>query len=95
MKDRYSLLGIDTAWTRFDSTHDGGSSAFRARLRALEVSAAGLNLAPESVHLAAELAALEPALEFDDRVALIVLILVSLVALQEGSTRFPVTGLNL
>ena len=92
MKDRYSLLGIDTAWTRFDSAHDGGSSAFRARLRALEVSAAGLNLAPESVHLAAELAALEPALKFDDRIALIVLILVSLVALQEGSTRFPVTG---
>jgi exodeoxyribonuclease V alpha subunit len=92
VKDRYSLLGIDTAWTRFDSAHDGGSSAFRARLRALEVSAAGLNLAPESVHLAAELAALEPALKFDDRIALIVLILVSLVALQEGSTRFPVTG---
>ena len=92
MKDRYSLLGIDTAWTRFDSAHDGGSSAFRARLRALEVSAAGLNLAPESVHLAAELAALEPALEFDDRITLIILILVSLVAIQEGSTRFPVTG---
>ena len=92
MKDRYSLLGIDTAWTRFDSSRDGRSSAFRSRLRALEVSAAGLNLAPESVHLAAELAALEPALEFDDRVALIILILVSLVALQEGSTRFPVTG---
>jgi exodeoxyribonuclease V alpha subunit len=92
VKDRYSLLGIDTAWTHFDSTHDGGSSAFGARLRALEVSAAGLNLAPESVHLAAELAALEPALEFDDRIALIILILVSLVAIQEGSTRFPVTG---
>jgi exodeoxyribonuclease V alpha subunit len=92
VKDRYSLLGIDTAWTRFDSTHDGGSSTFRARLRALEISAAGLNLAPESVHLAAELAALEPALEFDDRIALIILILVSLVAIQEGSTRFPVTG---
>jgi len=92
VKDRYSLLGIDTAWTRFDSAHDGGSSTFRARLRALEISAAGLNLAPESVHLAAELAALEPALEFDDRIALIILILVSLVAIQEGSTRFPVTG---
>jgi len=92
VKDRYSLLGIDAAWTRFDSTHDGGRSAFRTRLRELEVSAAALNLAPESVHLAAELAALEPALEFDDRLALIILILVSLVALQEGSTRFPVTG---
>ncbi len=62
-------------------------------MRALEHAVAGLNLVPETVHLAAELAALEPALEADDRMALIVLILVSLVALQEGSTRFPVTGL--
>jgi exodeoxyribonuclease V alpha subunit len=61
-------------------------------MRALEHAVAGLNLVPEIVHLAAELAALEPALEADDRMALIVLILVSLVALQEGSTRFPVTG---
>ena len=83
---------MDTAWRRFDSARGGGRSAFDARMRALEVSVAGLNLAPESVHLAAELAALEPALEADDRIALIVLILVSLVALQEGSTRFPVTG---
>ena len=61
-------------------------------MRALESAVAGLNLVPETVHLAAELAALEPALEADERMALIVLILVSLVALQEGSTRFPVTG---
>src|SRR5580692_12023540 len=92
MTDRYSLLGMDTAWRRFESARDGSNSIFDTRMRSLEVSAAGLNLAPESVHLAAELAALEPALEFDDRLALIVLILVSLVALQEGSTRFPVTG---
>ena len=61
-------------------------------MRSLEVSVSGLNLAPESVHLAAELAAFEPALKDDDRIALIVLVLVSLVALQDGSTRFPVTG---
>ena len=61
-------------------------------MRALEVAVAGLNLAPETVHLAAELAGLEPALGADERIALIVLIVVSLVALQEGSTRFPVTG---
>ncbi len=61
-------------------------------MRGLEASAAALNLAPETVHLAAELAALEPALGADERVALIMLILVSLIALQEGSTRFPVTG---
>jgi exodeoxyribonuclease V alpha subunit len=83
---------MDTAWRRFDSARDGGRSTFNARMRALEVSVSELNLAPESVHLAAELAALEPALKDDDRIALIVLILVSLVALQDGSTRFPVTG---
>jgi len=92
MNDRYSLLGMDTTWRRFESAHGGGRSAFDARMRALEVAVGGLNLAPETVHLAAELAELEPALEADDRMALIVLILVSLVALQEGSTRFPVTG---
>ncbi len=92
MKDKYSLLGLDTARARFSSAYDGDRSAFDTRMRALEVSVAGLNLVPESVHLAAELAALEPALEADDRMALIVLILISLIALQEGSTRFPVTG---
>src|SRR5579862_9920877 len=89
MTDRYSLLGMDTAWRRFESARGGTNSA---RLRSLEASVAGLNLAPETVYLAAELAALEPALEADERMTLIVLILVSLVALQEGSTRFPVTG---
>ena len=92
MSDRYSLLGMDTAWRRFESARGGGNSIFDARMRALEVSVAGLNLAPETVHLAAELAALEPALEADERMTLIVLILISFVALQEGSTRFPVTG---
>ena len=91
MNDRYPLLGLNTAFRRFSSADDGRST-FNTRLRALEAAAAGLNLAPESVHLAAELAALESALEADERVALIVLILVSLLALQEGSTRFPVTG---
>ncbi|MGH7926149.1 MAG: exodeoxyribonuclease V subunit alpha [Candidatus Binatus sp.] len=83
---------MDTAWRRFDSARGGGRSAFDTRLRALGVSVAALNLAPETVHLAAELAALDSALEANDRIALIVLILISLVALQEGSTRFPVTG---
>jgi len=92
VKDRYSTLGLDTAWQRFGAATDGRHSTFDERLRALETAAAGLNLTAESVHLAAELAALEPALETDERLALIVLVLISLVALQEGSTRFPVTG---
>jgi exodeoxyribonuclease V alpha subunit len=83
---------MDTASRRFASRADGERSAFNDRMRALEAAAAAFNLAPESVHLAAELAALEPALTEDDRIALIVLILISLIALQEGSTRFPVTG---
>src|SRR6204780_1162358 len=91
MNDRYPLLGLNTAFRRFSSADDGRST-FNTRLRALEAAAAGLNLAPGAVHLAPELGALESALEADERVALIVLILVSLLALQEGSTRFPVTG---
>jgi exodeoxyribonuclease V alpha subunit len=92
MNDRYSLLGMNTAWRRFESSRGVSHSSFDARIRALEGAVAALNLVPETIHLAAELAALEPALEADDRMALIVLILVSLIALQEGSTRFPVTG---
>jgi len=92
VSDRYSLIGMDTAWRRFKSARGGGPSTFDARMRALESAVVGLNLVPETVHLAAELAALEPALEADERMALIVLILVSLAGLQEGSTRFPVTG---
>ena len=83
---------MDTAWRRFDSARGRGYSAFAKTMRTLETAAVELNLAPESVHLAAELAALEPALEADERIALICLILVSLAALNEGSTRFPVVG---
>src|ERR1700756_2456402 len=83
---------MDTAWRRFDSARGRGHSAFARAMRALEAAAVELNLAPESVHLAAELATFEPALEADERIALILLILVSLAALNEGSTRFPVVG---
>src|SRR5713226_4622949 len=83
---------MDTAWRRFDQARGGGHSAFDEKIRALETAAAGLNLEPESVHLAAEIAALEPALDADERISLIVLVLISLTALQEGSTRFPVVG---
>ena len=92
MKSDYSLLGMDTAWRRFETARGGGHSAFANKMRALEAAAVGLNLGSESVHLAAEIAGFEPALEADDRIALIALILVSLAALNEGSTRFPVVG---
>jgi exodeoxyribonuclease V alpha subunit len=91
VKEQYPLLGLDTAVRRFDASY-AGRSEFHACLRGLEASAASVNLAPEFVHLAAELAALEPALEADERIALIVLILVTFASLQDGSTRFPVAG---
>jgi exodeoxyribonuclease V alpha subunit len=91
LKSEYSLFGMDTAWSRFDY-RGTGQSALEEKMRALEAAAAGLNLGSESVHLAAEIAAFEPALGADERIALITLILVSLAALQEGSTRFPVVG---
>jgi len=83
---------MDTAWRRFESAREGRDSAFDKTMRALEAAAVGLNLEREAVHLAAEIAAFEPALEAEERIALIVLGLVSMVALQEGSTRFPVVG---
>src|SRR6202795_4976413 len=83
---------MDTAWRRFESARDGRDSAFENTMRALEAAAVGLNLEREAVHLAAEIAAFEAALEADERMALIVLGLVSMAALQEGSTRFPVVG---
>jgi exodeoxyribonuclease V alpha subunit len=92
LKSEYALLGMDTAWQRFDSARGGRKSAFDEKIRALEAAAVGLNLEPEAVHLAAEIASFGPALEADERIALIVLTLVSLAALQEGSTRFPVVG---
>ncbi len=83
---------MDTAWERFQTARGGPGSEFPGRMRALESAVASLNLAPECVHLASELAALEPDLEVNERLTLIALILVSLAALQEGSTRFPVVG---
>jgi len=63
MSDRYSLLGMDTAWRRFESARGGSKSIVDAP----HALARGLRRQPQSrpetVHLAAELAALEPALE--------------------------------
>lgn len=92
MSSPYPLLGMDTAWRRFDAGRSDSHSLFAARLRTLEAAVPAVNLTPDTVHLAAEIAGLEPDLHDDERLALIVLILVSLAALSEGSTRFPVVG---
>jgi exodeoxyribonuclease V alpha subunit len=76
--------------TAKDGTH--GPGRFEALRREIESGAQTLNLGPGSVDLAAEIASLEPDLDHDQRVALILLVVVSLAALEEGSTRLPVTG---
>jgi exodeoxyribonuclease V alpha subunit len=93
MKPLYSLLAMDTAWQR-DARAARGATQFENNLARLRTSAAELGLDAGAVHLAAEIAALEPGFERDDdsRFALIVLIVMSQAALAQGSTRFPVSG---
>ncbi len=91
---RYAMLGMATAWRRFEARglEGGAQREFERCLRQMETSAEQLNLAPESVHLAAEIAAFEPALDHEDRLALILVVTMSLAALEEGSTRLAVGG---
>ncbi len=94
MDERYRHLGLTTAWMRDqasgDARDDGGE--FRRRLRQIEAGASALNLESAAIHVAAEIAALEPDLDDERRLVLILLIAASMVALQEGSTRLPVVG---
>jgi exodeoxyribonuclease V alpha subunit len=93
MNSKYAMLGFDTASRRFERGRGGAahSELWRA-LGNLQAGAERVNLGADSIHLAAEIAALEPGLDEPSHLALIVLILISLAALEEGSTRFPVTG---
>jgi exodeoxyribonuclease V alpha subunit len=90
--DKYQRLALRGAWRRFEISGGGRTGDLENRLRALEEKVGDLNLERDAVHLAAELAALEPHLDDDARFALIVLTMVTLAALAQGSTRFPVTG---
>lgn len=96
MRDRdrpYAMLGLATAWRQFETNRVGGAEReFERCLRQMESASERLNLAPESIHLAAEIAAFEPALDHEDRLALILLVTMSLAALEEGSTRLAIGG---
>jgi exodeoxyribonuclease V alpha subunit len=83
-----ALLGTSTAWTGFR----GGSRTLENRFALLRERVELLNLEPDCVHLAAEIAALEPDLNEEDRIALVLLILASLAAIREGSTRLPLSA---
>jgi len=89
---KYDRLFLSTAWRGHEISRGASSGDLERRLRELEQRAADLNLERETVHLAVELAALEPALDDDARFALIVLIVITMAALAQGSTRFPVAG---
>jgi exodeoxyribonuclease V alpha subunit len=90
--NKYQRLALRGAWRRFELSRGGQIGDLESRLRALEEKVGDLNLERDVVHLAAEVAALEPNLDDDTRFALIVLTVVTLAALAQGSTRFPVTG---
>src|SRR5215813_5251283 len=89
---KYQRLALCGAWRRFEISGGGPVGGLESRLRALEERVADLNLEREAVHMAAELAALDASLDDDLRFALIVLTIVTLAALAQGSTRFPATG---
>jgi exodeoxyribonuclease V alpha subunit len=63
-------------------------------MRQLETGATQLNLERAAVHVAAEIAAFEQGLSPRSRLVLILLIVASMVALEQGSTRLPVTGME-
>jgi exodeoxyribonuclease V alpha subunit len=93
MSAPYSKLGIQSVWRHFSLEATANSHIrFEQQLCAIEAGTAALNLSADSVHLAAEIAAFDPDLNDEDRIGLILLIVISLAALEEGSTRFPVTG---
>lgn len=94
MDQRYRHLGLTTTWMRLQAPSgvEDENAEFRRRLHQLESGAAALNLDAVAIHLAAEIAAMEPELDDERRLALILLITASMTALQEGSTRLPVIG---
>jgi exodeoxyribonuclease V alpha subunit len=90
--NKYERLVLRGAWQRFETARGGQPRHLERRLRALEEKAGDLNLERDSIHLAAELASLQANLDDDTRYALIVLIIITLAVLGQGSTRFPVAG---
>jgi len=92
MGELYANLGLLRLSDRFAPKGAPPSTRLQKSVRDLESRVEALNLGPEAVSLAAEIAAFEPDLDDDRRMALITLVLISLAAAQEGSTRFPVAG---
>ncbi len=94
MSSLATRMGIVTACRRREIETDPirPATPFERALEALATSADALNLDSSAVHVAAELAAIEPALDDERRLSLVLLLLASMAAHQEGSTRLEVAG---
>jgi exodeoxyribonuclease V alpha subunit len=94
MERRYADLGLTTAIARqgYERAASADGEYLRRHLNQIEAALPGFNLEPAMAHLAAEIAAFDETLTVAQRVALVMLIVASLVAQSEGSTRLPVTG---
>ena len=85
-------LGLSSVFESHSGPVPSGENEFHSKLRQIETGVETFNLDSSVVHIAAEIAAFESSLALESRVALIMLIVASMVALEEGSTRLPVTG---
>ncbi len=85
-------LGLASVLSYRRGVTDPQQAEFQRLLRQIESGAQEFNLDSSIVHLATEVAAFEGALTYVQRLALIMLIVASSIALDEGSTRLPVTG---
>lgn len=86
-------LGVETVISRLGLKAVGSfEKELRQTLRQIEAALPAFNLDQSIAHVAAEIAALEENLDADRRLALIMLVAASFVALNEGSTRLAVSG---
>lgn len=93
MDQRYAHLGLGSMLGRPAGAPEDEAAAEFARRLGLAAGVAGqLGLEPAAIHLAAEIAAFEPQLDYHQRWALVILIVASLAALEQGSTRLPITN---
>ena len=87
------IAPLFTAWTEFERDDlKRGPSRYAELLRTLEVKVQLYHLEPYTVTLAAEFATFSPHLNEEERAALTLLILTTLIDLSQGSTRTPTTG---
>jgi exodeoxyribonuclease V alpha subunit len=70
---------------------DAATDAIARCVRELEERVSVFNLPPDMVHLASEIASLENDLNLRQHLALLVLCVISLAALNQGSSRFPIS----